>query len=172
VDDFRGLVQRGGQCCPFFRKCDDYREPAEVSSRGAQGLRQALGRKLTSYSNFHHPRLALSRRLFDINGQTSFNGLIQILEEFLEILALRRATRNRRNLGPISAFFRLVNHYLNLQLFTSGRTLVPSNSAIVSEIIPRRPFQKRPQLSRTRRMAQLTQSFCFNLTNALAGDSE
>ena len=36
------------------------------------------------------------------------------------------------------------------------------------QIIPRRPLQKRPQLSRPRRMPQLAQSFRFNLPDALA----
>src|SRR6266853_2282339 len=40
------------------------------------------------------------------------------------------------------------------------------------QIIPRRPFQKSPQLPRARRMPQLAQRFCFNLPYAFARDRE
>jgi hypothetical protein len=46
---------------------------------------------------------------FDIYGKTTLDGFVQILEEFLEVLALGSASRDGRNFSPEAALFSFVH---------------------------------------------------------------
>lgn len=58
-----------------------------------------------SYGDFKHTALLSGRYLRNVNRQTAFYGLVEIRQQFLKRLSLGRATGNRRNFSPISAFF-------------------------------------------------------------------
>lgn len=57
-------------------------------------------------------RATLNRVQVDL--QTSLHRLVEVPEKLLEGLALRGAAGDRRDLGPIAAFFRLVDDDLQL----------------------------------------------------------
>ena len=58
----------------------------------------------------------------DVHGEASLNRLVEIAQQLLERISLRRTPGDDRDLGPISTFFRLVNDYLEFHGFPSLRS--------------------------------------------------
>ena len=70
--------------------------------------------KWPSYGNVDDSGVGRCRASAYIYRKATFDGLVDILQEFLEGVALRGAAGDRRHLGPISAFLGFVNYHLEL----------------------------------------------------------
>jgi hypothetical protein len=64
-----------------------------------------------SHGDLQYLILLRNFNIVQIDGQATLDSLIDITEEFIECLALGGTAWNRRNFGPVTTFFRLVNDY-------------------------------------------------------------
>jgi hypothetical protein len=74
---------------------------------------EALCRRAVSYRDFDHPILTRTLGCLHLNGQTAFDCLANVVEEFLHRFTLRRAAWNRGDLGPESAFIGFMDYDLD-----------------------------------------------------------
>ena len=100
----------------IFHKCDDCLRFGVSSSHVFQQFLPNPARKRLSYRDFDYSRFIARFWSIDIDRKTSFHGFVQIREQFLERLTLGGTARNRRHLGPKSAFFGLMNDHFYFHL--------------------------------------------------------
>ncbi len=59
--------------------------------------------------------------MLDIDRQTTFDGLVEVFEKFLESFPLCGAAGDRGDLGPVPAFLRFVDDDFDLHSFSTYR---------------------------------------------------
>ena len=52
----------------------------------------------------------------DVNGQATFNGLVEVGQQLFKGFTLRRTSKDRGYFCPITTFFRLMDNYFQLHL--------------------------------------------------------
>jgi hypothetical protein len=104
---------------------DSVRSPmsgVRVSRRGARVGGRAPCRKPISYDDFQDLVAVGSLRFFHFDGEAPLDRFMDVIHQFVQGVSLGRTSRNSWDFGPITAFFRLVNHNLDLQASPPPRT--------------------------------------------------